>query len=47
MKRRLSLCDQKTESAVLREVVNAERRLGLVVLLSEPGRYDFDIVGKA
>lgn len=36
-----------TIDASLREVVNARRRLELVALLSEPGRYDFNAIGKA
>ncbi len=31
-----------TVDAALREVINAKRRLELVALLSEPGRFDFD-----
>lgn len=31
-----------TVDASLREVVNARRRLELIALLSEPGRFDFD-----
>ncbi len=31
-----------TIDAALREIVNARRRLELVALLSEPGRFDFD-----
>lgn len=31
-----------TIDASLREVVNAKRRLELVALLGEPGRFDFD-----
>ena len=36
-----------TIDASLREIVNARRRLELVALLSEPGRFDFDIVEDA
>ena len=31
----------------LREIVDARRRLELVALLSEPGRYDFDALDDA
>ena len=37
----------KTVDASLREIVNARRRLELVALLSEPGRYDFDVLDDA
>ena len=30
-----------------REIVNARRRLELVALLSQPGRYDFDALDDA
>ncbi|MYA43620.1 MAG: DUF2191 domain-containing protein [Gemmatimonadetes bacterium] len=33
-----------TIDAALHEIVNARRRLELVALLSEPGRFDFDAV---
>ena len=33
-----------TIDAALREIVNARRRLELMALLSEPGRFDFDAV---
>lgn len=36
-----------TIDAALREVVHAKRRLELVALLSEAGRFDFDAVDKA
>jgi Arc/MetJ family transcription regulator len=36
-----------TVDASLREVVNAKRRLELIGLLAEPGRFDFDRVEKA
>ena len=36
-----------TIDASLREIVNARRRLELVALLSEPGRFDFDVVEDA
>ena len=36
-----------TGDASLREMVNARRRLELVALLSEPGRYDFDALDDA
>lgn len=36
-----------TIDAALREVVNAQRRLELVSMLSEEGRFDFDAVGQA
>ena len=36
-----------TVDASLREIVNARRRLELVALLSEPGRYDFDALDDA
>lgn len=36
-----------TVDASLREIVNARRRLELVALLSEPGRYDFDVLDDA
>ena len=35
-----------TIDASLREVVNARRRLELIALLSEPGRYDFDAIDR-
>ncbi len=31
-----------TIDAALREIVNARRRLELMAMLSEPGRFDFD-----
>ena len=40
-----TLCD--TVEASLREIVNAKRRLELVALLSESGRYDIDALGDA
>ena len=36
-----------TVDASLREIVNARRRLELVALLSEPGRFDFDALDDA
>lgn len=33
-----------TIDAALHEIVNARRRLELMALLSEPGRFDFDAV---
>ncbi|MCE2512459.1 MAG: type II toxin-antitoxin system VapB family antitoxin [Acidimicrobiia bacterium] len=33
-----------TIDAALREIVNARRRLELMALLSEPGRFDFDVI---
>lgn len=36
-----------TIDASLREVVDARRRLELVALLSEPGRFDFDAIERA
>ena len=33
-----------TIDAALHEIVNARRRLELVALLSEPGRFDFDAI---
>lgn len=36
-----------TVDASLREIVNAKRRLELVALLSEPGRYDIDALDGA
>ena len=36
-----------TVDASLREIVNAKRRLELVALLSEPGRYDIDALESA
>lgn len=36
-----------TIDAALREIVNARRRLELVAMLSEPGRFDFDGVEDA
>ena len=36
-----------TVDASLREIVNARRRLELIALLSEPGRYDFDALDDA
>ena len=36
-----------TVDAALREVVAARRRLELVALLSEPGRFDFDAAERA
>lgn len=36
-----------TIDAALREVVNAQRRLELVSMLSEEGRFDFEAVGQA
>lgn len=36
-----------TIDASMREVVNAGRRLELVALLSEEGRFDFDVVDRA
>jgi len=36
-----------TIDASLREIVNAKRRLELVALLSEPGRFDFEAVEQA
>jgi len=33
---------RETIDAALREVVHAKRRLELVALLSEPGRFDFE-----
>ena len=36
-----------TVDASLREIVNARRRLELVALLSQPGRYDFDALDDA
>lgn len=38
---------RETVDAALREVVNAKRRLELVALLSEPGRFDFDAAEQA
>jgi Arc/MetJ family transcription regulator len=35
---------RETIDAALRDVVNAKRRLELVALLSEEGRFDFDAV---
>ena len=40
-----TLCD--TVEASLREIVNAKRRLELVALLSESGRYDIDALDGA
>ena len=36
-----------TVDAALHEVVAAQRRLELVALLSEPGRFDFETVDRA
>ena len=36
-----------TIHASLLEIVNAKRRLELIALLSEPGRFDFDTVDDA
>ena len=36
-----------TIDAALREVVHARRRLELIALLSQEGRFDFDIVERA
>lgn len=36
-----------TINASLLEIVNAKRRLELVTLLSEPGRFDFDAIDDA
>lgn len=36
-----------TIDAALREIVNARRRLELIAMLSEPGRFDFDAVEDA
>lgn len=36
-----------TIDAALHEIVNARRRLELMALLSEPGRFDFDAVERA
>lgn len=36
-----------TVDAALHEVVEARRRLELVALLSEPGRFDFDAAERA
>ena len=36
-----------TIDAALREIVNARRRLELIALLSEPGRFDFDAAEEA
>lgn len=36
-----------TIDEALREIVNAKRRLELMALLSEPGRFDFDAVDDA
>jgi Arc/MetJ family transcription regulator len=36
-----------TVDAALHEVVAAQRRLGLLALLSEPGRFDFEAVERA
>ena len=38
---------RETIDAALRDVVNARRRLELVALLSEEGRFDFDAVETA
>ncbi|MDY7105861.1 MAG: hypothetical protein S0880_32145 [Actinomycetota bacterium] len=38
---------RETIDASLREVVAARRRLELVELLAEPGRFDFDAAGRA
>ncbi len=38
---------RETIDAALREVVNAKRRLELIALLSEEGRFDFDSVERA
>lgn len=36
-----------TIDAALREIVHARRRLELIALLSEPGRFDFDAAEQA
>lgn len=36
-----------TIDAALREIVDARRRLELIAMLSEPGRFDFDAVEDA
>lgn len=36
-----------TINASLKEVVNAKRRLELIAILGEDGRYDFDAAGDA
>ena len=38
---------RETIDAALREVVHAKRRLELIALLSEPGRFDFDDAERA
>ena len=38
---------QDTVDAALREIVNARRRLELMALLSEPGRFDVDAAEEA
>jgi len=38
---------RETIDAALRDVVNAKRRLELIALLSEEGRFDFDSVERA
>ncbi len=38
---------RETINAAMREVVNTKRRLELVSLLSEEGRFDFDVVEHA
>ena len=36
-----------TIDAALREIVDTRRRLELIAMLSEPGRFDFDAAGDA
>jgi Arc/MetJ family transcription regulator len=38
---------RETIDASLHEVVNAKRRLELIALLAEPGRFDFEVVDRA
>lgn len=38
---------RETVDASLREIVNAKRRLELVALLSEAGRFEFDVIDDA
>jgi len=38
---------RETIDAALREVVHAKRRLELIALLGEEGRFDFDAAGAA
>lgn len=38
---------RETIDAALRDVVNAKRRLELIALLSEEGRFDFDALERA